>query len=169
MPLAHALEVNALTLDAHRGRHAERHLVVGARAVLREAEVRDLAQGWFAGAGGAGAPCGAARGRWAHPIAICRWWRSRRPRSSGWRSRYPQIEDILPLSPLQEGLLFHALYDAQAPDVYTVQLVLGLEGPLDDDDAQGGGAGAAAAPCEPARRLPAREPQPAGADHRVVG
>ena len=31
---------------------------------------------------------------------------------------YPQIEDILPLSPLQEGLLFHALYDAQAPDVY---------------------------------------------------
>ena len=30
---------------------------------------------------------------------------------------YPQIDDILPLSPLQEGLLFHALYDAQAPDV----------------------------------------------------
>ena len=46
-------------------------------------------------------------------------------------SEYPQIEDILPLSPLQEGLLFHALYDAQAPDVYTVQLVLALEGPLD--------------------------------------
>ena len=46
-------------------------------------------------------------------------------------SKYPQIEDILPLSPLQEGLLFHALYDAQAPDVYTVQLVLALEGPLD--------------------------------------
>ena len=37
---------------------------------------------------------------------------------------YPQIEDMLPLSPLQEGLLFHALYDAQAPDVYSVQLVL---------------------------------------------
>src|SRR5437868_450441 len=46
--------------------------------------------------------------------------------------RYPRIEDILPLSPLQEGLLFHALYDAQAPDVYTVQLVLDLEGPLDE-------------------------------------
>ena len=38
---------------------------------------------------------------------------------------------MLPLSPLQEGLLFHALYDAQAPDVYTVQLELDLEGPLD--------------------------------------
>ncbi len=42
-----------------------------------------------------------------------------------------RIEDVLPLSPLQEGLLFHALYDAQAPDVYTAQLVLDLEGLLD--------------------------------------
>src|SRR5262249_31478162 len=45
--------------------------------------------------------------------------------------QYRQIEDVLPLSPLQEGLLFHALYDAQAPDVYTVQLELGLEGALE--------------------------------------
>ena len=40
------------------------------------------------------------------------------------------IEDILPLSPLQQGLLFHALYDEQAPDVYTVQLAFTLEGEL---------------------------------------
>ena len=46
-------------------------------------------------------------------------------------SKYPQLEDVLPLSALQEGLLFHALYDAQAPDLYTVQLVLALAGPLD--------------------------------------
>jgi hypothetical protein len=44
-----------------------------------------------------------------------------------------RVEDILPLSPLQEGLLFHALYDPHGPDVYTVQLVLGLDGPLDKD------------------------------------
>ncbi|MET9660090.1 non-ribosomal peptide synthase/polyketide synthase [Streptomyces sp. NPDC006510] len=42
-----------------------------------------------------------------------------------------RIEDILPLSPLQEGLLFHALYDHQAPDVYTVQIVLDIEGEVD--------------------------------------
>ena len=47
-------------------------------------------------------------------------------------SAYPQIEDILPLSRLQEGLLFHALYDTQSPDVYTTQLVLGLDGALDE-------------------------------------
>jgi hypothetical protein len=42
------------------------------------------------------------------------------------------LEDILPLTPLQEGLLFHALYDTQGPDLYTVQIVLGLEGALDE-------------------------------------
>ena len=44
-----------------------------------------------------------------------------------------EIEDVLPLTPLQEGLLFHALYDAAAPDVYTVQLDLALDGALDAD------------------------------------
>ncbi|MFC4062870.1 condensation domain-containing protein, partial [Planomonospora corallina] len=42
-----------------------------------------------------------------------------------------QLEDILPLSPLQQGLYFHALFDEGAPDVYTAQLTLDLEGPLD--------------------------------------
>jgi hypothetical protein len=41
------------------------------------------------------------------------------------------IEDILPLSPLQEGLLFHALYDETGVDVYVVQMRIELAGPLD--------------------------------------
>ncbi|MDX3753785.1 non-ribosomal peptide synthetase, partial [Streptomyces sp. AK08-02] len=42
------------------------------------------------------------------------------------------IEDVLPLSPLQEGLLFHSLYDDGAgQDAYTVQLFVDLEGPVD--------------------------------------
>ncbi|TDD61280.1 amino acid adenylation domain-containing protein [Kribbella antibiotica] len=44
---------------------------------------------------------------------------------------WPAIEDVLPLSPLQDGLLFHALYDEQGPDVYLVQLAVDLQGPLD--------------------------------------
>ncbi|WP_243722783.1 non-ribosomal peptide synthetase [Actinomadura sp. 7K507] len=62
-----------------------------------------------------------------------------------------QLEDILPLSPLQQGLFFHALYDsgnaerrvaargtseqasAAGRDVYTAQIVFDLRGPLDVD------------------------------------
>ncbi|GHE03399.1 amino acid adenylation domain-containing protein [Streptomyces alanosinicus] len=41
------------------------------------------------------------------------------------------LSDILPLSPLQEGLFFHSLYHRDGPDVYVTQLVLDLHGPLD--------------------------------------
>ncbi|WP_329018155.1 non-ribosomal peptide synthetase [Streptomyces sp. NBC_01601] len=39
-----------------------------------------------------------------------------------------QLEDVLPLTPLQAGMLFHSLYDSQAVDVYTTQFVFDLEG-----------------------------------------
>ncbi|UNZ21240.1 non-ribosomal peptide synthetase [Streptomyces sp. 891-h] len=45
-------------------------------------------------------------------------------------AQFPQVEEVLPLAPLQDGLLFQSLHDAEGPDVYTVQMVLGLEGPL---------------------------------------
>ncbi len=45
--------------------------------------------------------------------------------------RHPHLEDIWPLTPLQEGLLFHTHYDNQGEDPYLVQLVLELEGTLD--------------------------------------
>lgn len=45
----------------------------------------------------------------------------------------PGVEDVLPLSPMQEGMVFHALYDEQAKDVYTGQMTIRLEGPLDHD------------------------------------
>ncbi|WP_344174699.1 amino acid adenylation domain-containing protein, partial [Pilimelia columellifera] len=41
------------------------------------------------------------------------------------------LDDILPLTPLQEGMLFHNLYDESALDVYAAQLIVDLEGPLD--------------------------------------
>ncbi|MFC4063100.1 amino acid adenylation domain-containing protein, partial [Planomonospora corallina] len=40
----------------------------------------------------------------------------------------PDLQDAWPLAPLQHGLFFHALLDT---DVYTAQLTLDLEGPLD--------------------------------------
>ncbi|MDJ0346926.1 non-ribosomal peptide synthetase [Streptomyces sp. PH10-H1] len=41
------------------------------------------------------------------------------------------FKDVLPLSPLQEGMLFHSLYDEQATDVYTVQAVIDFAGAFD--------------------------------------
>ncbi|MFE2053908.1 condensation domain-containing protein, partial [Streptomyces sp. NPDC059459] len=41
------------------------------------------------------------------------------------------LEDILPLTPLQEGLLFHGLYNPEAQDVYVSQHILDIAGPVD--------------------------------------
>jgi nonribosomal peptide synthetase CepC len=41
------------------------------------------------------------------------------------------VEDVWPLSPLQEGMLYHTALDKDGPDTYTVQSVYGIEGPLD--------------------------------------
>jgi amino acid adenylation domain-containing protein len=50
-------------------------------------------------------------------------------RGAGTRDAGPG--DALPLTPLQEGFLFHAHYDERAPDVYVVQAGYDIEGPLD--------------------------------------
>ncbi|MEU3424888.1 amino acid adenylation domain-containing protein [Streptomyces gardneri] len=41
--------------------------------------------------------------------------------------------DALPVSPLQEGFFFHAEFDDRAPDLYVVQELLDLDGPVDPD------------------------------------
>ncbi|GAA3814321.1 hypothetical protein GCM10022226_39030 [Sphaerisporangium flaviroseum] len=41
------------------------------------------------------------------------------------------VEDVLPLSPLQEGFFFHSLLDGSAGDAYVVQQVIELTGPVD--------------------------------------
>src|SRR3954451_20239324 len=41
------------------------------------------------------------------------------------------LAGVWPLSPLQEGILFHSLYDEQSMDVYIEQMVFGLDGDLD--------------------------------------
>ncbi|TDO09244.1 non-ribosomal peptide synthase protein (TIGR01720 family)/amino acid adenylation domain-containing protein [Mycobacterium sp. BK086] len=44
-----------------------------------------------------------------------------------------RIADVLPLTPLQQGLLFHASAALGGDDVYAVQLYVSLAGPLDQD------------------------------------
>ncbi|MEU2509984.1 amino acid adenylation domain-containing protein [Streptomyces sp. NPDC007863] len=42
-------------------------------------------------------------------------------------------EDALPVSPLQEGFYFHAAFDEDAADLYVVQELLDLDGPVDPE------------------------------------
>ena len=129
MPLLHVLEVNALALEGSAGVELTA-LWSYAPALVDEASVRELAECWFAaltalvrhteqeGAGG----------RSPSDLPLLRLSQEEIERLE---HEHPQIEDILPLTPLQEGLLFHALYDEQQRDVYAVQLDLVLEGTLD--------------------------------------
>ncbi|MFL5088048.1 MAG: condensation domain-containing protein, partial [Xanthobacteraceae bacterium] len=129
MPLAHCIDINAVTLDGADGAKLTATWS-WASAIVTEEAVRELAERWFAALEAlvhhASRP--GAGGRSPSDVPLVTLSQAEIERLE---SRYPQIEDILPLSPLQQGLLFHALYDAQAPDIYTVQLELGLEGELD--------------------------------------
>ncbi|MEV6752601.1 amino acid adenylation domain-containing protein [Streptomyces sp. NPDC051214] len=49
------------------------------------------------------------------------------------RAAVPGMVDVWPLSPLQEGMLFHATFADGGPDVYASQRTLALDGPLDVD------------------------------------
>ncbi len=48
-----------------------------------------------------------------------------------WQRRYPGLTDVWPLSPLQQGLLFHTRLTAGHPDRYAVQAVFALDGEVD--------------------------------------
>ena len=126
-----SIEVNALTLDGSDGATLTASWTY-APALLTEEEVRDLAQRWFRALAAlvrhAEQPNAGGRTPSDLPLVALS-----QDEIEGLERHYPQLEDILPLSPLQEGLLFHALYDARAPDVYTVQLVLSLQGRLDEE------------------------------------
>ena len=130
MPLAHLIEINALTLDGAEGPQLSATFSFASR-LLGEAQVRALAQGWFGALQALVRHVGEAPhagGRTPSDLPLVALTQGE---IEALESRYRGLEDILPLSPLQEGLLFHALYDARGPDLYTVQLELELEGALD--------------------------------------
>ena len=131
LPPAHGLEVNAVTLEERDGPQLSATWSWPG-ALLSEEAVSDLARGWFE-ALEALVRHTAKPGAGGHTPSDLPLVSVSQAEIDRLEADYPKFEDVLPLSPLQEGLLFHALYDTQGPDLYTVQIVLGLEGPLDSD------------------------------------
>ncbi len=129
MPLAHDLELNAYTSDHREGPQLHASWT-WAQELWSEPDVRELAQAWFnaldllvthadqSGAGG-------------HTPSDFSLVALAQDDIDELETVWPALEDVWPLSPLQQGLLFHALYDQQAVDVYHFQSVLDLDGSVD--------------------------------------
>jgi len=130
-PLTHAVELNAIALEGPNGIEL-RTVWSWAPALVSESSVRDLAESFLkvleALVGLADRPdISCLTPSDLSLVSISQEEIERLEKKHG------VLEEVLPLSPLQEGLLFHALFalfDAQAVDVYNVQVVLGLDGQL---------------------------------------
>nr|QRG34998.1 NRPS [Micromonospora sp.] len=129
LPMAHPLDINAVVVDGPDGPRltAEWSWPDG---VLSDGDVRDLADGWLAAieAITRSATRPDAGGRTPSDLPLVELDQDEVERLE---QRYPALADVLPLGPLQEGLLFLSAYDEQAPDIYTVQFVFDLDGELD--------------------------------------
>ncbi|MGF6880854.1 amino acid adenylation domain-containing protein/non-ribosomal peptide synthase protein (TIGR01720 family) [Nocardia sp. GAS34] len=127
-PLAAALDGNALMGDSG----LEVTWAYASR-ILCEDEVDALAKLW-AGALDSLAAHALSDGAGAHTPSDFDLVRLTRPELDRWAREYPDLVDVRPLSPLQQGMLFHARYDAaseSAADDYVVQTRLDLGGGID--------------------------------------
>ncbi|MFD9479951.1 amino acid adenylation domain-containing protein [Streptomyces nojiriensis] len=129
MPVEHALQIDALAVDGADG-PSFTAVVTHPRALLTDAEADALVAAWGEAlrllAGWTGAP----RPRRLTPRDLP-LVRLTQPETDALAARYAGLADVLPLSPLQEGLFFHSAFDTGAMDAYTGQIVLALDGPLD--------------------------------------
>ncbi len=107
MPLRHVLAVTPVTEDRADGPHLVADWI-WAGDLFPDAAAEDIARTWF---------------------------RALRP-SPGTPPRLPRAApraEILPLSPLQQGLLIQAELERHGTDSYLLQTVLDIEGPFDTD------------------------------------
>ncbi|EHM23983.1 putative non-ribosomal peptide synthetase [Streptomyces sp. W007] len=129
-PGGHVLDINALTIDGPNGPRLTT-AVAWTDGQLTETEVRLLIDLWFAALDSLvlhARICGG--GRTPSDLSLVQLAQEEIDRLE---EAHPGLADVLPLTPLQEGLLFHALYAPHAPDVYQAQCVLTLRGDLNRD------------------------------------
>lgn len=134
MPLAHTVEVSAIAFDTDTDNDAGTRLHADwtwASSALDRTQIARLSQLWFEALGGI---CAHVRhgGGGLTPSDLVPVRLSQREVDE-FESRY-QIADILTLTPLQQGLLFHASCTespADRGDLYAMQLDISMAGPLD--------------------------------------
>ncbi|MFI5866416.1 amino acid adenylation domain-containing protein [Streptomyces sp. NPDC051546] len=130
MPVEHAVQIDAMAVDGADGT-AFTAAVTHPRALLSDAEADALVEAWGEALRLLAAWTGAARPRRLTPRDLP-LVRLTQPEADVLSARHAGLVDVLPLSPLQEGLFFHSAFDTGAMDAYTGQLVLTLQGPVDE-------------------------------------
>ncbi|MCV7397564.1 amino acid adenylation domain-containing protein, partial [Mycobacterium paraseoulense] len=129
MPLAHTVELNAGTVDTGAGPRLHANWT-WAPSALDGAQIGRLSRLWFDALSGICAHVRAGGGGLTpSDIAPARL---SQPQIDELHRRY-ELADILPLTPLQQGLLFHSSTAHGRDDMYAVQLDFTLTGPLDPD------------------------------------
>ena len=130
MPLGHTVELNAGTIDTDTGPHLQATWT-WATSALDDDQVSRLSQLWFDALAGI---CAHVRrgGGGLTPSDIVPARLNQQQIDE--LCRHERIADILPLTPLQQGLLFHAsTANGNADDLYAMQLDITITGPLDPD------------------------------------
>ena len=128
LPLAHTVELNAGTVDTDTG--PQLHAAwTWAQSALDRAQVSRLSRLWFDALAGICAHVrGGGGGLTPSDIAPARLSQQQIDELE----RQYRVADVLPLTPLQQGLLFHAsTAQDNGDDVYAVQLDITVTGSLD--------------------------------------
>ncbi|WP_084478484.1 non-ribosomal peptide synthetase [Nocardia jejuensis] len=130
MPAGMVVDFNAIVTDGPDGRPRMSVSVQYAARILDDAAVRELAQDWVTAltAVARHVQDPAAGGLTPSDVPLVR---VAQPELDTWRVTYPGLSDVLPLSPLGAGLLFHTQLTQGATDDYVTQFALELGGQVD--------------------------------------
>ena len=127
MALTHTVELNAGTVDTDAGPQLHAHWL-WAYSVLNRAQVSRLSAFWGQALAGLCAHVRAGGGGLTpSDVVPARLSQAQIDELE----RRLRVADVLPLTPLQQGLLFHASTAHDSDEVYAVQLAIGVAGPLD--------------------------------------
>ncbi|WP_433733955.1 amino acid adenylation domain-containing protein [Nocardia sp. CA-129566] len=131
MPAAAVVDINAVVTDTDAGAQLNASFAY-ASEILDEACVRELAECWVAAltmlAGHVHDP--AAGGLTPADVPLVRITQAE---LDIWQREHPGLVDVLPLSPLQLGLLFLTQLSDDSADPYLLQLAVELSGVIDLD------------------------------------
>ncbi|GGZ25562.1 amino acid adenylation domain-containing protein [Streptomyces poonensis] len=131
-PMAHAIDVNAMTQDLPDGPR----LIVDvtwAGELFGEEEIRELGENWLTALSALVVHVERPESGGYSPSDLTLVPLTQQEIDAVESAASTGLEDILPLTPMQEGLLFHAQLDEDQPDIYTVQLGIDIAGELDTD------------------------------------